>query len=274
MVKIGISISPIKSKFGPLLFSGNLNRGLEVAHLLGFDGVELSLLDSKSLDYEWLIKKLEKLNLNVFAIATGQTYYSDGYSLYSYEDSKRRKAIERIKSHIDLASKLNSMVIIGGIRGKLTEEDEKRIKQKENGLAAVNECVKYAENKNVILLIEPINRYETNIINTLEEGMDLINQIGSNNLKLLPDTFHMNIEEKDICQSLSKAKSYIGYIHFADSNRCAPGFGHINFKEVLEMLKKINYEFPIGVEILPKPDDYKAAKKAITYIINLQKGNI
>ena len=81
-MKIGISLSPHKSQFGPILFAGDLERGLEHAHQLGYDGVEISLLDSKRVDKEPLIRKLEDLSLQVFAIATGQTYYTDGYSLY------------------------------------------------------------------------------------------------------------------------------------------------------------------------------------------------
>lgn len=270
MFNIGISISPDKSVFGPLLFSGDLNKGLENASGLGYDGVELSLLDSQDLDQVWLLDRLKDLGLSVYAIATGQTYYTDGYSLYSFEKNKKNKSVERIKGHIDLASKLNSMVIIGGIRGKVTENGKKKLEKEDVGRKAIRECVRYAESKRVILLIEPINRYETNIINTLEEGISLIEEIGSENLKLLPDTFHMNIEEVSIEESLLKARPHIGYVHFADSNRLAPGFGHLDFEKILSVLRKINYKSIIGIEILPKPDDFKAGEKAISYLRNLE----
>lgn len=269
MFDIGISLSPTKTKFGPLLFSGCLDEGLENIDTLGYQGVELSLLDSKKIDETWLLNKLKELNLKVYALATGQSYYTDGYSLFSHEKNSRMKTVERLKGHIDLASKLNSMVIIGGIRGKLIDSVEGRKLRKlqeVEGRLALMECLRYAEDKDVILLIEPINRYETNLINTLQEGMELIDGSGSKNLKLLPDTFHMNIEEKSIEESLIKAKSYIKYIHFADSNRLAPGFGHIDFKSIISTLMKIGYKGAIGIEILPKPDDYSAAKKSIEFL--------
>ena len=269
MFDIGISLSPTKTKFGPLLFSGCLDEGLENIDTLGYQGVELSLLDSKKIDETWLLDKLKELNLKVYALATGQSYYTDGYSLFSHEKNSRIKTVERLKGHIDLASKLNSMVIIGGIRGKLIDSVEGRKLRKlqeVEGRLALMECLKYAEDKDVILLIEPINRYETNLINTLQEGMELIDESGSKNLKLLPDTFHMNIEEKSIEESLIKAKSYIKYIHFADSNRLAPGSGHIDFKSIISTLMKIGYKGAIGIEILPKPDDYSAAKKSIEFL--------
>ena len=271
MFDIAVSLSPTKTKFGPLLFSGNLDEGLKNASALGYQGVELSLLDSKNVDQKWLISRLKELDLKVFAIATGQSYYTDGYSLFNIEENKRLNAIERLKGHIDIASKLGSMVIIGGVRGKLSESEENRGSEEAKGKLALAECLKFAAKKNVILLIEPINRYETNLINTLQEGIKLIEGLGMDNLKLLPDTFHMNIEEKSIEESLMKAKDYIGYMHFADSNRWAPGSGHINFKHILSILVKINYRGAIGVEILPEPDDYSAARKSIEFLAAIYK---
>jgi sugar phosphate isomerase/epimerase len=81
----------------------------------------------------------------------------------------------------------------------------------------------------------------------------------------------MNIEEKSIEESLIEAKQYIGYIHFADSNWWAPGFGHLDFKKILSTLVKINYRDVIGIEILPKPDDYRAAQKAINNLKRLEE---
>jgi sugar phosphate isomerase/epimerase len=118
-----------------------------------------------------LIDKLKELNLKVFAIATGQSYYADGYSLFNTAENKRLNAIERIKGHIDIVSKFGSMFISGGVRGKLSESGKNKGLEETKGKLALAECLKFAAKKNVILLIEPINRYETNLINTLEEGI-------------------------------------------------------------------------------------------------------
>lgn len=269
MFDICISLSPTKTKFGPLPFSGNLDEGLEKVSTMGYQGVELSLSDSDKINKEWLFNKLKTLNLKVYTIATGQTYYNDGYSLFDLNDINRSKTIERLKRHIDLASNLNSMVIIGGIRGKLTEFSEKMEIEKTQGKLALIKCLEYAKERNVILLIEPINRYEANFINTLQEGIELIEELNFSNLKLLPDTYHMNIEERSFEESLIKAKNYIEYIHFADNNRLAPGLGHIDFKKIISLLKEINYKGAIGVEIFAEPDDYTAAKSSIDFLTSL-----
>ncbi len=271
-LEIGISLSPDKSCFGPLFFAGDLERGLLNASRLGFNGVELSLREADRLDRDSLCSSLSRLNLRVFAIATGQTYYSDGFSLFNDDASLRRQAVERMKGHIDLAAELGSMVIIGGVRGTVQTADIERQEAIRNqGLQAIAECVQYAEREGVTLLLEPINRYETNVVNTLEEGLQLIRDIGSRHLRLLPDTFHMNIEEASISKNIAAAGDAVGYVHFADSNRLAPGWGHLDFKQVLSALHGAGYAGPIGIEILPGPDDYASAAQAIRFVRELSE---
>jgi len=268
MFEISVSLSPNKTKFGPILFSGDLEKGLEQVSELGYQGVELSLLDSEKVDYRSLSRKLEKLRLRVTTIATGQTYYNEGYSLFSQEENRRMKAVERILGHIELASKLGSMVILGGIRGKLADiGDIESIKK--NGKSAIVECLNFAQKKNVVLLLEPINRYETEIINSINEGVRFKEELGYENLKLIPDTFHMNIEENSIEENLVRFIDHIGFIHFADSNRFAPGWGHIDFSKIILKLVEVKYKGAIGIEILPVPDDFSAAQQAINYVKNI-----
>jgi sugar phosphate isomerase/epimerase len=264
---IGIALSPNRSQFGPLLYSGDLNSGIRNASSLGYSGVELSLLDSAQIDAESVSAALEKSDLRAFAIATGQSYYTDGYSLYNPDAESSKSAVVRVRRHIDLAVRLACMVIIGGIRGKILGSDTSETRAaEENGKRAIASCIEYAERKAVTLLLEPINRYETNIINTVEEGLQFIRDFNSSCFKLLPDTFHMNIEERSISESILHAGSSIGYIHFADSNRLAPGWGHIDFADILEALRKVNYAGPIGIEVLPKPDDDATARQAIRHL--------
>lgn len=269
MLKIGLCLSPTKPGMAPLLYQGDIVNGLESASKYGYDGVELSLLNSQNLDQDWFIEKLGELKLQVFAIATAQSYSTDGYSLYTLHEEKRQQAINRIKAHIDFASKLNAMVIIGGIRGRFTGPKEDWNTQREKGSQALVSCVRYAQKQEVTLLLEPINRYETNIINRVEEALEVVEEIGSNTLRLLIDTFHMNIEERSIVGSVLMAGSHLGYIHFADNNRLAPGWGHIDFSQVLSGLKKLGYQGPISVEILPEPDDDRASEQAIQHIRSL-----
>ncbi len=265
--EIGVSLSPERSPFGPLLYSGKLARGMRMAGELGYHCIELSLRDSSEIDSEGLSSDLSRSKLRVAAIATGQSYYNDGYSLYDADAVNREQAVSRIKGHVGLAKRLGAAVILGGIRGRIGPvEEAARAQQLRHGREALAACAKYAAEIGVMLLLEPINRYETDVVNTVADALAVIEEIGSDALKVLPDTFHMNIEEPSIPDSIRRCGRQLGYIHMADSNRWAPGFGHIDFAAVAAALAQIGYRGPWGVEVLPKPSDYEAAVQAIRHL--------
>ena len=267
-IKKIISLSPTKSDFGPLLFSGNLDLGLQMAAELGYDGVEISLRDSNELDFGWLQERLSALKLRVYGIATGQTYYNDGFSLFAADADHRKRAVQRMKDHINLAAKLGAMVIVGGIRGKIDAKSDYAVEYAK-GKEAIREIAQAGQAMGVTLLIEMINRYETNVFNTLDQAMELIADLGFANLKVLADTFHMNLEETSLTDSFRKAGKNLGYVHFADSNRLAPGWGHLDLPAIFEILKAIDFNGPVGIEVLPKPGDLEAARQGIEFLNKL-----
>jgi sugar phosphate isomerase/epimerase len=168
-----------------------------------------------------------------------------------------------------LASKFKAAVIIGGIRGRLSGTETEQAQQREAAVQAMRECARFAAAHHVMLLIEPINRYETNFINSAADGLALLDEIGEPSVELLLDTFHMNIEDVCINGSLEAAGDRLGYVHVADSNRRAPGQGHLDFRSVLHTLAKIGYEGPVTAEILPVPDDLKAIRQAGSFLTSL-----
>ena len=263
-MKIAASVTPNKTKFGPLLFAGDLEQGFMSLKELGYDGIELSLRTSNDIDSELLFKMLEKHDLELISVATGQSFIEDNFSLFSSATAHRVGAVERLKSHIDLASKSSANVILGGVKGSL--DNTGNLAQYEKGMEAVTELVEYAEKMGVILLLESINRYEANIFNTVEESLKVAEKINSKALRILPDTFHMNIEEISFTEALEEAREYIGALHCADSNRLAPGMGHIDFSSIIQTAKKLPDIRYLGVEVLPLPDSYACAKTAISTI--------
>src|SRR5262249_9217551 len=106
---------------------------------------------------------------------------------------------------------------------------------------------------NVRIVIEPVNRYESNWLNTVEEVLDLIERLGEDNVGVLPDTFHMNIEEADMLEALRRARPRLWHLHVADSNRRAPGAGHLDFNEIVIALAGQGYTEAVSAEILPYP---------------------
>ncbi len=273
MMKFCMALSPTKANFAPLLFSGDMLLGMETDARLGYDGVELNLLDSTQLDQEAILHKAHQLNLQVPSIGTGQSYFQENLSLANPSPEIQTSVRARMQKHIEFASKLGAAVVIGSIRGKLDPgSQETRQVCYNTAVEAVRELANFASTLGCLLTIEPINRYETNFLNTIEETLEFIRIVECSNVGLLADTFHMNIEEPDMAYSLKSAGGLLRHVHFADSNRYAPGMGHLDFQALVAVLKDSGYDGYVSAEIIPIPDSYNAAKTWIECIRPIARG--
>lgn len=275
--RFGVALSPQPTSFAPVLFAGRLAEGLRAAAEAGFSVVELSLRSAEAIQVETLSAMLKQNGLSLTAIATGQACLHDSLCLSDPASEVRQAAVERLKSMIRLAAHFDAAVIVGGIRGHLSGTALEQARQRAAAVEGIRECARFAASHGVTLLIEPINRYETNFVNTAAEGLALLDKIGESfdcaqgkpSAGLLLDTFHMNIEEADITAALSQAGRRLGYLHVADSNRRAPGQGHLDFPAVLRTLSDIGYTGVVTAEILPVPDDATAVRQAGDYLTSL-----
>ena len=123
-------------------------------------------------------------------------------------------------------------------------------------------CRRAAE-EGVRIAFEPINRYETSLLNGVEEGLEFIAGVGGNNLGMLLDTFHMNIEEPSIEGSIRRAGDRIFHFHYADSNRWYPGAGHLDFHSILTALMDTGYQAYLSGEHRPDPEPAEAARMGL-----------
>ncbi|MFQ5750990.1 MAG: 5-keto-L-gluconate epimerase [bacterium] len=248
-----------------LWLKGELEKNVTKIASLGYDGVELAVRDPNLIDTNHVKKIVFEKNLEVPAIGTGQAYGEEGLSFTHPDEKIREQSIKRIKAQIDFACNFNAQVILGLIRGKVSANLS--LKQSHNWLlAALKECATYASLKDLKLAMEPLNRYETNLVTTVKEGIELIEEVGADNLGLLLDTFHMNIEEPSIEESIREAKERLFHFHVADSNRWYPSAGHVDFKRVIATLNEIEYDGYLSAEILPLPDPDTCAEKTIKFL--------
>ena len=269
-MKFGIVISVSKTKFGPVVFKENLTDNIIKAASMGYDGVELAIRDPKAIKISKVLELLDKYNMKVLSVGTGQIYVEDNLSFSDPDKDMRDRAVERTKQIIDIAKYFDASVIIGLVRGNVkgTKDFEAKLKKAETWIRqCLEKLLYYSESWSQKFLIEPINRYEVNIFNRLDEVYTFLgkymDKLDPERIGILADTFHMNIEEPDIAKSLIKYSSLIKHIHFADSNRWPPGYGHLDFKKIVSTLKSINYTDYISFEIFPLPDPDTAAKEAI-----------
>lgn len=265
-MKLSIAVASKYAKQSAFVVWRGFEESIKKAAVFGYHGVELALKTADEVDPEKLAKWLEDSNIEVSCISTGQVY-SDLGLYFTHPDSQvRHRALEVFKDLIYLAKDFGKSINIGRVRGFIDEEEDRLVYEK-LFINTIKQICDFAGPFGISILIEPVNRYEINFINNLDEGSAVLKQVNVNNIKLMPDLFHMNIEEDTFVGSFKRNSNLIKYIHFADSNRLAPGWGHLNFDSIFNTLKKINYDGWISVEILPIPEPDKAAKQAAEYLL-------
>jgi sugar phosphate isomerase/epimerase len=264
-MKLSIVLSTQPAQFQAATFKGDLETNLRRIASLGYGGVELAIRDPKLVDLDDLEKLTRACGLAVPAIGTGQAWGEEGLSFTDPDPSVRRLAIERIKSHIEAAIRFEAVIIIGLIRGVVKPGVDPR-QAMDWLIEALWECSQVARPHNIRLALEPINRYETTLINTAAQGLELIERVGADNFGLLLDTFHMNIEEPDIEAGIRACGTHIFHFHVADSNRWYPGAGHLDFKSILNTLVATGYQGWVSGEFIPKPDAGTAARESIAFL--------
>lgn len=264
-VRLSIVLSTHQAQFEAVAFKGDFETNIRKIASWGYDGVELAIRDPALVDANVLEKITADEGMKVSAIGTGQAWGEERISFTSSDFEVRRAAVERIKSHVGLAARLDALIIIGLIRG-ITPKDQTQAQAMQLLRDCLSECAEQAAEHSVRLAVEPLNRYETDLIHTVQEGLELIRTIGSPNLGLLLDTFHMNIEEADIEDRISTAGEKIFHFHVADSNRWYPGGGHLDFTSILHALNNTGYKGWISGEFMPLPDADTAAQRGISHL--------
>lgn len=228
-----------------------LADAIALAASVGFDGVELAIANPLDVDLAGLENTLATYGLDVPALGTGAAY-AEGLSLSHQDPSRREGAVARLKAHVDLAASLGAAVIVGLVCGRAADG-----LAREGALACIKECLRevarYAAPRGVRLLLEPLNRYETDLLNTVADARAMVEAAGDN-VGLLIDTFHMNIEEPSIAGSIRDAASRVWHVHVADSNRWAPGYGHLDFQAIVEALHEVGYRGYLSGEMMHRPD--------------------
>lgn len=264
-MKLSIVLSTQPAQFQAATFKGDLETNLKQIAAIGYDGVELAIRDPKIVNLDELEHLVRGCGLSVPAIGTGQAWGEEGLSFTDPDPGIRLAAIERIKSHIPGAARFGAIIILGLIRG-IVKPGVDPVEAMDWLVEALCECSAAALPRGIRLALEPINRYETTLINTASQGLDLIGRVGADNFGLLLDTFHMNIEEPDIEASIRQCGSKIFHFHVADSNRWYPSAGHLDFHSILKTLFATGYQGTISSEFLPKPDADTSARQAISYL--------
>lgn len=265
-MKLSVAIAAENALPSAFVVWRGFEKSIMKASEYGYHGVELALKTADDVNPGKLNRWLEKYNLEVSCISTGQVFAALGLYFTHPDKEVRDKAVKVLNDLILLAGDFGKMVNIGRVRGYIAEGQTYRTAE-DLFIETAGKICETADKYGVTVVIEPVNRYEINFVNNLDEGALLVSKLKNKNTGLMPDLFHMNIEDARIGESIKRNAHLIKYIHFADSNRMAPGQGHINYDEVFDALYESGFNGWAAVEILPKPDPDTAAKQAAEFLL-------
>ncbi len=235
----------------------------------GFDAAEVCISHYRDLDVAAFKGELDKRGLACSNISTGQARTLENITLL-HTGEALLKAQKRLMEHIDAAKILDCRVTLGLIRGLGTPGRE----QKEKLAIARNmeKVVEYAQEKQVGIILETINRYETSLFNTAESCMEFIEKdLGSPDcVGVHWDVFHANIEDPDLDEAIDRMGNRLQHVHLADSNRHFPGCGHLDFPALFRKLKAAGFEEYCSFECLNIPSREAVIRGAGPFISRMR----
>ena len=236
-----------------------------------YDGVEL-MGEPEMYVSDEVNALCQEFGLQVLSIAGMYPWPTDSRDLSNSDPAVRKRAVQYLRDCVNFAVAIGAplIIVVPTSVGKASplpqfETEDAWVgaaeKAWQDAVAAVREAAQYAEKQGILLAIEPINRYETFLVNNVEQGIQFVQEVDSSAVGLHLDTFHMNIEEPSPAEAVRKADDLLINVHIADSNRQAVGHGHFDFLALMQALKDIGYERTLALEPLPPvPDPYIAAR--------------
>lgn len=226
-------------------------RYVEKASRIGFDVLEINagaILDMSAVQRKELSKAAREAGIELtYCIGLPRQY-----DMASQDEAVRKAGIEYVRRIVNAMYEMDGRTLGGILYGSWPDKPAQFITDKTKwwdlSVSSVRQAAQTAEAAGVTLCMEVVNRFEQFLINTAQEGMRFVDQVGSSNVQLLLDAFHMNIEEDSIGQAIRSAQGYIGHFHIGETNRRVPGRGRMPWDEILDALKATRYQGAIVME--------------------------
>lgn len=226
--------------------NSDLRADLSLLEGLGFHGVEVNIARPEATDLAAVRQYLHDMGLAFTMFASGLTAKTAGLSLSSDDAGVWLRSVATCKQMIDRLAGSGTGMIVGFLKGGPGEDRQGAQGRFAEALAQI---APYAAERQVRVLIEATNRYESAVANALSATADLVHSLDTPYLGFLPDTFHMNIEEPEsISAALKRWAGQFDALHLSDNNRRFPGFGAIDFAAIFATLEEIGYGGTVAIE--------------------------
>jgi D-psicose/D-tagatose/L-ribulose 3-epimerase len=237
----------------------------------GFKSVEIALEDPSHIDAAHVKRELTKAGLVCGSICACMGPDRD----LRGTDENQETAKTYLKAIIDKAADLDGAKVIGPVYSAVGRADAVEAadyaRQWKTVVKHLKEIARHAQGKGVTIALEPLNRFETDFINTAEQALKMIDDVNSPALRLHLDTFHMNIEEKDLARAIKKAGTHLVHLHACGSDRGTPGGDHTAWPEIVKALKSVKYDGDIVIESFTK--DVKIIARAAAIWRKIEPSN-
>ena len=213
---------------------------------MGFDGVELPIFDLDVVRFARVGHELNNLGLDRTAVATCPPEANP----ISSDSNIRAAAVNRLKKAIDCCQAAGSQLLCGPLHSALGEFVGRGPNNDELGWAqeTLIEVAEYAKSANITLAIEALNRFECYFLNDVGTTSVFCRGLNHPNLKMMYDTFHANIEEKDLSLAMESCFDQVVHVHISENDRSIPGSGHVDWLTTFRALKELKYDGWLTVE--------------------------
>lgn len=208
----------------------------------GFDFIEVALLKPTKVDTGHSRALFERAGIGAVC--------SLGLPEQAWPSRDPQAGIDFLKVAIDAAADMGAQALSGVIYGGIGERSGRPPTEAEydNVARCLEVSAKYARGRGIDLGIEAVNRYESHLINTGQQAVDMVERVGAANMFVHLDTYHMNVEEKGIAQGILAARDHLRYIHLSESDRGVPGKGNVRWDEIYAALAAINFRGGLAME--------------------------
>ncbi len=218
------------------------------AKKIGFDVFEMAAEEPELIDLDAVRRALEENEMG----ATICPAVGPGRDLSSDDKQVRDSTMSYLKWCVDAAEEINAPLIVGALYSSVGKRracpPDERLAERKRAAEGLRELGTYAGDRGIRLALEPINRFEIDMINTVDQSLELLSMIDSPHVGLLLDSFHMNIEEKDTKEAIIRAGDKLFHFHSNESDRGVPGTGQVDWQGVKEGLQEINYRGSLVIE--------------------------
>ena len=229
-------------------FSNETLDLIDHAKRLGFDILEICIEDPATIDTARIVARLNRTGLK----ATVCGAFGPDRNLSSDDAAVRENGVAYVRRCVEIAAALGAGTVVGPMYAATGETrmlaPQERQAQWRLAVESISQAADFALTHGVALGIEPLNRFETDLVNTVDQGLRMVTDVGRPNVGLLLDTFHMNIEEKDIPAALRRAGKHIVEFHACANDRGAPGEDHLPWREIVRALHDVGFRGPVVIE--------------------------